>query len=78
MKKEHRESDSFMKTKTILAGLRRALVVIGLVLGCRLTSGANVELDSPSTPAGYVSLLLINEVPINSNNETNYKGRKVP
>jgi hypothetical protein len=52
-----------MKTKTILAGLRRALVVIGLVLGCRLTSGANVELDSPSTPAGYVSLLLINEVP---------------
>ena len=52
-----------MKTKTILAALKLALVVMGLVLGCRLTSGANVELDSPSTPAGYVSLLLINEVP---------------
>jgi hypothetical protein len=40
-----------------------ALVVVGLVLGGWLARGANVELDPPSTPAGYVALLLINEVP---------------
>ena len=40
-----------------------ALVVVGLLLGGRLAPGANVELDPPSTPAGYVALLLINEVP---------------
>jgi hypothetical protein len=32
-----------------------------VILLPQLSSGANVELDSPSTPAGYVSLLLINE-----------------
>jgi len=32
-----------------------------LLLDGRLVSGAKVELDSPSTPAGYVALLLINE-----------------
>ena len=37
--------------------------MVALVLGGRLVSGANVELDSPDTPAGYVALLLINEVP---------------
>jgi hypothetical protein len=40
-----------------------ALVVAGLLLSVRLASGANVELDPPSIPAGYVALLLINEVP---------------
>ena len=40
-----------------------ALAVVGLLLGRPAASGANVELDSPSTPAGYVALLLINEVP---------------
>lgn len=34
-----------------------------LLLGGGQVWGANVELDSPSTPAGYVALLLINEVP---------------
>jgi hypothetical protein len=37
------------------------LVVSSLLLGGRLASGANVELDSPTTPEGYVALLLINE-----------------
>src|SRR6266576_3826994 len=46
-----------------VARLSFALVVMGLFLGSRLVPGANVELDSPSTPAGYVALLLINEVP---------------
>jgi len=40
-----------------------ALVFLGLVLGGGTARGANVELDSPATPAGYVALLLINEVP---------------
>lgn len=35
----------------------------GLMLAARLASGAAAELDAPGTPAGYVSLLLINEVP---------------
>jgi hypothetical protein len=38
-------------------------LVASLILGIRSTPAANVELDSPSTPAGYVSLLLINEAP---------------
>jgi len=38
-----------------------ALGIVGLFLSGRLVSGADVELDSPSTPAGYVALLLINE-----------------
>jgi hypothetical protein len=37
------------------------LVVLSLLLGGWLARGANVELDSPSTPQGYVALLLINE-----------------
>ena len=42
---------------------RLALVVVALLLGGLLAPAANVELDPPSTPAGYVALLLINEVP---------------
>lgn len=38
-----------------------ALGIAGLLLSGGLVSGANVELDSPATPAGYVALLLINE-----------------
>ena len=37
------------------------LVVSSLLLVGQPALGANVELDSPSTPAGYVALLLINE-----------------
>jgi hypothetical protein len=37
------------------------LVVSSLLLGGWSASGVNVELDSPSTPEGYVALLLINE-----------------
>jgi hypothetical protein len=37
------------------------LVVSSLLLGGRPASGTNVELDPPSTPEGYVALLLINE-----------------
>jgi hypothetical protein len=37
------------------------LLVSGLLLAGQPAPGANVELDSPSSPAGYVSLLLINE-----------------
>jgi hypothetical protein len=40
---------------------RLALGIVGLLLSGRLVSGANVELDAPSTPAGYLALLLINE-----------------
>ena len=40
-----------------------ALVVACVLLGGLVAQCANVELDSPSTPAGYVALLLINEVP---------------
>jgi hypothetical protein len=42
---------------------RLAVVVAGLLLAGRLALGANVELDPPTTPAGYLALLLINEVP---------------
>lgn len=38
------------------------LVAAGLLFG-GWAFGANVELDPPSTPAGYVALLLINEAP---------------
>ena len=38
-------------------------LVASLILGSQSVPAANVELDSPSTPAGYVSLLLINETP---------------
>lgn len=40
-----------------------ALVLMGILFGVKLVGGANVELDSVATPAGYVALLLINEVP---------------
>ena len=42
---------------------RRWWLVASLILGSQSVQAANVELDSPSTPAGYVSLLLINEAP---------------
>jgi len=42
---------------------RLALVIVALLLGGRLATAANGELDPPSTPSGYVALLLINEVP---------------
>lgn len=38
-------------------------LVASLILGSQSVPAATVELDSPSTPAGYVSLLLINETP---------------
>lgn len=38
-----------------------ALGIVGVLLCVRLARAANVELDPPSTPAGYVALLLINE-----------------
>ncbi len=41
----------------------RWLLSAGVMLGSQLVPAANVELDSPSIPAGYVSLLLINEAP---------------
>ena len=37
--------------------------LVSLVLSSAQAFGANVELDLPSTPAGYVALLLINEAP---------------
>jgi hypothetical protein len=37
------------------------LLMAGAALLAQLASAANVELDSPFTPAGYVSFLLINE-----------------
>jgi hypothetical protein len=48
---------------TRIAMPRLALVIVSLLLGGQLAPAANVELDPPSTPAGYVALLLINEVP---------------
>ena len=48
-----------IRSRVTVSGL--LLVVASLLLGGRLASGANVELDSPSTPEGYVALLLINE-----------------
>ena len=50
-----------LRSRGAMPGL--ALGIVGLLLGVRLSPGANVELDPPSTPAGYVALLLINEVP---------------
>jgi hypothetical protein len=44
-------------------GQRRWWLVAGIMLASQLVPAANVELDSPSTPAGYLSLLLINEAP---------------
>ena len=41
----------------------RWLVLASLLLSGSQAFGANVELDPPSTPAGYVALLLINEAP---------------
>jgi hypothetical protein len=38
-------------------------VMTSLILGSQSVPAANVELDPPSTRAGYVSLLLINETP---------------
>jgi hypothetical protein len=38
-----------------------ALGLMALLLGARLAPAAQVELDAPSTPAGYVALLLVNE-----------------
>jgi hypothetical protein len=49
--------------QNLITGLSLALAFMGLVLGARPAWGADVELDSPSTPAGYVALLLINETP---------------
>jgi hypothetical protein len=51
------QTNSSDLTRTALA----VLVVSGLLLIGQPAAGANVELDSPSTPAGYVALLLINE-----------------
>ena len=55
-----------MKSASIIYELARpglAWVVAGLLLVGRVVPGASVELDDPSTPAGYVALLLINEAP---------------
>jgi hypothetical protein len=46
-----------------IAAPRFALVTIGLLFASPLVPAANVELDPPATPPGYVALLLINEVP---------------
>jgi hypothetical protein len=51
-----------MRTIGVLRRTRWWLVA-SLILGGQSVPAANVELDSPSTPAGYVSLLLINETP---------------
>ena len=40
-----------------------AVALLGVVPGAWRAQGANVGLDSPTTPEGYVALLLINEVP---------------
>jgi hypothetical protein len=47
------------RSRVVTPGL--VLVVVSLLLGGWLARGANVELDPPSTPEGYVALLLINE-----------------
>jgi hypothetical protein len=47
----------------IVSSWKSRLAVVGLMMSCWMVPGANVELDPPSTPAGYLSLLLINEVP---------------
>ena len=52
---------SAFRNRVTLSSL--ALGIVGLLLSGRLVCGATVELDPPSTPAGYVALLLINEVP---------------
>lgn len=43
--------------------LRSGILGLFLLLVLPVTRGASVELDPPQTPAGYLSLLLINEVP---------------
>ena len=50
-----------LRNHVSLPGL--ALALAGLLAGGRPAMAANVELDSPATPAGYVALLLINEAP---------------
>jgi hypothetical protein len=52
-----------MKADRILLVPASAVALAGLLLGGQSVAAANVELDSPSAPAGYVSLLLINEAP---------------
>jgi hypothetical protein len=49
------------RTRVAISSL--ALALAGLLAGGQLVPAANVELDPPSTPAGYVALLLINEAP---------------
>jgi hypothetical protein len=49
--------------KFVLKNCRFALVALGLFLASPLVPAANVELDPPSTPPGYVAILLINEIP---------------
>lgn len=51
------------RIQNIITGPSFALLLTSLLLAGRQAQGANVELDSPATPAGYVALLLINEVP---------------
>ena len=51
--------ESSVQSRVILPGFVLAVAIV--LLGGRLASAANVELDSPSTPEGYVALLLINE-----------------
>lgn len=48
---------SALRNRVTAPGL--GLGIVGLLLSGRLVSGANVELDPPSTPAGYVARLLI-------------------
>ena len=50
---------SAIQHRVVFRGL--GLICSVLLLGSRPTPAAEVELDSPSTPAGYVALLLINE-----------------
>jgi hypothetical protein len=49
--------------KFALTNCRLALVALGIFFTSPLVPAANVELDPPSTPPGYVALLLINEIP---------------
>lgn len=51
------------RNRDLSTGLSLALVFMGIVLGGWPAEAANVELDPPSTPEGYVALLLMNEVP---------------
>jgi hypothetical protein len=56
------------RKQNLLTGFGLPLAFMGFVLGAGPARGANVELDPPSTPAGYVALLLINEVPFPGEN----------